>query len=217
MINKLQIFIGRRNLRNLRVLDIGCFTGDFLNILEKEKAEVYGVELQKEAAVIANKKFPDRIIKKNIVNLKNEFKHASFDCITMLGLIEHVTNPRKTLLLASRLLKSNGVLIIQTPNSNSLPARLTGKFWPVYTPLEHINIFSKKSLKIELEKLGFKNFKSKRHVKVMPFSYLFQILDTFGPDWKKFLTPLFLVLPEKFKNIPLPFYIGEYLYFAVKK
>src|SRR5690242_6973597 len=46
-------------LKNQRLLDIGCFTGDFLQVLLKEgNADAFGVELQAEAVQIAQSRWP---------------------------------------------------------------------------------------------------------------------------------------------------------------
>jgi ubiquinone/menaquinone biosynthesis C-methylase UbiE len=216
MADELKKSLGKKSLKNIKILDIGCFTGDFMEILRKKGANVYGVEIQEEAAKIARKRFKNKIINKDITDLSS-FSKNSFDCITMLGLVEHVKDPKKLIEIAEKILKPEGTLMIQTPNNTSLPSKITNKYWPPYTPVEHIYIFSTLSITKALEKAGFENIISKKHIKRMPFNYLYQILGTFGPEWKKLLTPLYQILPTFLREKTIPFYIGESLYFAKKK
>jgi SAM-dependent methyltransferase len=67
-----------------------------------------------------------------------------FDLITMLNLIEHVRHPVQVLAKARDCLAENGVLLIKTPNCDSLDARLFRKtywgglhsprHWVLFTP-----------------------------------------------------------------------------------
>src|SRR5258708_33929950 len=98
-----------------RVLDVGCFTGDFLVLLSHKGADVYGRELKKEAVILAKKKLPGRIMRSDIAS--KQFPKKKFDAVTLLGLIEHVTDPVTLLSSTRKILAKNGLLMIQTPNS----------------------------------------------------------------------------------------------------
>lgn len=132
------------SLQGLRVLDVGCFTGELLELLRDKGADVYGLELQDRALEIANQKLPGRIFKADIYS--NDFPQIQFDIIMMLGLIEHVIDPVRLLKRSSDLLKKGGIMIIQTPNNACFLAKILGKYWPPCAPVEHIHLFSKKSL-----------------------------------------------------------------------
>lgn len=202
-----------RSYRGLRLLDVGCFTGGFLSLAKKRKADVYGLELQKDASEIASTRFPRRITHADI--LSHNYKKG-FDIITMFGLIEHVTNPSALLKRMKTMINTNGIIMIQTPNSQSLPAKIMGKYWPPYSPVEHIHIYSKVGLVKKLEELGFKILCTKNHWKVLRIDYIFNNLQTFGPEFYKFFLPLYSFLPKFIKNIKIPVYIGEMIVCAVK-
>ena len=124
-----------RSLKGLKRLDVeGCFTGEFLLLASKEGADVYGIELQKDAVEIAKKKTGGNIINQDVS--KNPFGFQKFDIITMFGLIEHVEDPQLLIKNASKMLRKNGILRIQTPNSGSDIAKITKKYWPPYTPID---------------------------------------------------------------------------------
>lgn len=195
------------------MLDIGCFTGEFLEELQREKADVYGLELQKNAANIANKKMPGKIYLVDVMSYK--FPQIKYDVITLLGVIEHVSDPIKLIAKSIQLLKNGGTLMIQTPNSSSFLAKIMGKFWPPYSPIEHIHIFGEKSLKITFEKCDLHNIYFKSDWKLMPIWYVYNSFNYFGPEFYKILKLLNPIL--KNSRIVLPFYIGETIVVASKK
>lgn len=205
----------KNNFRGLKVLDIGCFTGEFLEILKKRGADVYGIELQEEAVKIANKKLGGRVYKLDI--MENESPNMEFDIISLLGIIEHVTDPIKLLLQCSKLLKKDGILLIQTPNSGSVFAKVMKKYWPPFAPVEHIHLFSRISLQIALEKQNFKEINFKQSWKKLPIGYVFSMLQYFGPEFYKIIKPFEKVADIIGKKISLPFYIGEMIIIAKKK
>jgi len=59
-------------------------------------ADVYGLELQDEAARIANQRFPGRVFNARVES--SDFPPGPYDAITLLAVIEHVHegNPGKT-------------------------------------------------------------------------------------------------------------------------
>ena len=191
--------------RGLKVLDIGCFTGEFLQLLQDRGAECYGVEFQSQAVEIANQKFPGRVFKGDAFS--NEFPSMHFDVITLLGVIEHVLEPVRLLRRCSALLNPGGILMLQTPNSASFLARIMRQLWPPYAPIEHIHIFSAKSLNTCLSELGFEEIIHTSHWKRLPISYVYANSKNFGAEFYRWFKPLFLPLSKI--NISLPFYIGE--------
>jgi 2-polyprenyl-3-methyl-5-hydroxy-6-metoxy-1,4-benzoquinol methylase len=202
-----QLLIGKT------VLDIGCYTGDFLELLYYKQADVYGIELQSDAVKIANKKLPNRIFQADVTSFA--FPQKKYDIITILGVIEHVTDPLNLIKNAYKLLKKEGIIMIQTPNSASLLAKIMKKYWPPYSPIEHINLFSKKSLELALTDCGFTKIESQNHWKKLPISYIYKNLSSFGPEFHEFLKPLDPLL--KNSSLTLPFYVGEMIVTAIKK
>lgn len=196
------------------LLDIGCFTGEFLSECQKLGTDVYGVELQEEAAAIANIKFPGRILKSDVGKSSYNYFHKKFDIVTLLGCVEHLINPIEVIRSARSLLKDNGYIVIQTPISSSFPAKILNKYWPPYTPVEHIHLFSKKSLFLTLKGLGFKDILMQQHWKILPVSYVYEMFKTFSPLLYKALRSGYAITPALVKDLPLYFYIGESVVFA---
>lgn len=194
------------NIRGLKVLDIGCFTGVFLELLQDRGADVYGLELQSQAVEIANRKMPGRIFKADYSS--NDFPQIQFDVITMFSLMEHVVDPIKLLKRSTELLKSNGILMMQTQDPNTLIAKIMGKYWLPYIPVEHFHYFSRNAFGKILSGLGYEDITFKQQWKRLPIDYVYKMFQTFSPISYKLLKPLFKVLPQSIAGMSLPFYIG---------
>lgn len=207
----------RRNERldGKKILDVGCFTGDFLELLHKKNADVYGLELQPDAVEIASQKFPGRIYQADIHG--TDYPHMNFNIVTLLGVIEHVVDPVKLLGRSAELLNSGGAVLIQTPNSTSLWALIMRSLWPPYAPVEHIHLFSRQGLILLLTKLGFVDITFAMHWKKLPVSYVYDMMQNYGSEFRQLISPLYALLPDSFKQLSLPFYIGEMIIFAYKR
>ncbi len=204
-----------KTLNNLKILDIGCFTGDFLYLASREGADVKGIELQSDAVRLASVKLPGKILQKDISS--NPFKGKRFDIVTMFGLIEHVKNPYQLVKNVSQLVKKGGIVVIQTPNSSSFFAKTLGRYWPPYTPVEHIHLFSKKGIEILLGNYRFEPIVYKSHFKILPLAYVYNMLDVFSPELKKIIKRFEVVYDPGKSTISLPFYIGEMFIIARKR
>lgn len=215
MAHRLNIYLQNHDqtLKKAKLLDVGTFTGEFLEAASSLGADVYGTELQQEAVQIAQKKFPGKVTTANVLNTR--FPNKNFDVITLLGLIEHVVNPDKLLRRVTKLLKSGGVIMLQTPNSGSLLAHAMGKYWPPYAPVEHIHLFSRQSLEMLLAKNGFTNIIFQKHIKKLPLNYVYQNMQNFGPEFHRLLKPFSGSITRS--NLTLPFYGGEMILLARKK
>jgi len=142
-----------------KILDIGCAMGFFINVAKEDGWEVTGIDLSEEAIKYAKKRFNYDVRCTSLD--KAGFKGASFDVITMFDLIEHVEYPDLLIKQCYGLLKPNGLLVITTPNSGSVVAKLLSKRWEEYKRArEHIFFFSRKTLTDMLVKNRFKVVKS---------------------------------------------------------
>ena len=78
-----------------------------------------------------------------------------FDLITMWNVIEHIHNPKPVLRSMFDLLTDDGEIFIETPMYGSLAKKL-GEDWSHYIITEHINLFSRASIKKVFDELGMK-------------------------------------------------------------
>jgi len=103
----------------------------------------------------------NKVIIGNVDNLLEFFKESEFDAITAGEIIEHLEDPNLFLQGAYKTLKKGGVLVLSTPNPNSIWERLltlnlSRKYF--YDP-EHFNLYPQRWLIRILERNGFKNVK----------------------------------------------------------
>ncbi|WP_426431889.1 class I SAM-dependent methyltransferase [Winogradskyella sp. HB-48] len=125
------------------LLDIGCGTGDFLEIAKNNKWKVVGVEPNEQARSLANSKTNDSVF--DIQHLET-LKENSFDVITLWHVLEHLPNIEMHIKLFKRLLKRNGTLVIAVPNFKSYDAQYYKSFWAAYDVPRHLWHFSKTAI-----------------------------------------------------------------------
>jgi len=137
-----------------RFLDVGCGNGQFAAIMQRMGWDVYGIEPDEQAAVIA-KEFLNAPI--HIGNLNTaEYADGEFDLIRLAHVFEHLDDPLRALAKCYRLLKPGGRLIITTPNLASLGHRHRyGVYWLHLDPPRHFYLFSPKSLHRAAKAVGF--------------------------------------------------------------
>jgi SAM-dependent methyltransferase len=193
--------------RGERVLDVGCSTGELLGVLAERGADVHGIELQAEAAAIANERLGDgRVVCANVDSTDLEL--GSFDAVTMMAVLEHVRDPRSLLERVRAWLLPDGRLSLQTPNASSVLARLLGRAWPALAPVEHLHLFTEDALRRLLEREGFAEIRTSAHVKWLPATYVHAQLASYGgPRWQVAFAPV----ARLFGDRALPFYGGEML------
>lgn len=132
------------NLSNGKnLLDVGCGTGDFLQIAQDNNWIVTGIEPNEQARSIANKKTKDVVFNTDQL-LK--FKENSFDIITLWHVLEHLPDVENQIKVFKKLLKSNGTLIIAVPNYKSYDAKYYKNFWAALDVPRHLWHFNRASI-----------------------------------------------------------------------
>jgi SAM-dependent methyltransferase len=141
-----------------RILEVGCGTGHFLNYAHSRGWDAYGVDISPWAGKHMREKFNLKIFVGELEEAK--FKSNFFDVVHMSHVLEHVRNPLATLKELSRVLKKEGILIIEVPNEFSslrYKIRLLIRH-PIFyeIPSPHLFFFSAITLKHILQKAGFR-------------------------------------------------------------
>lgn len=139
------------------LLDIGCSFGTFPKTAENRGWEAYGNDVSKHLSDFAKREMKLNVFHGTLEKAKYQKKF--FDAITMFDVLEHLPNPEKTLKECNRILKNNGLFVIQTPAIDSLYAKIKGGAWDYYG-LQHLNYFSKKSLDKLFKKTNFRIIKT---------------------------------------------------------
>jgi glycosyltransferase involved in cell wall biosynthesis/cellulose synthase/poly-beta-1,6-N-acetylglucosamine synthase-like glycosyltransferase/2-polyprenyl-3-methyl-5-hydroxy-6-metoxy-1,4-benzoquinol methylase len=102
---------------NKTVLEIGTSTGFISQILKERGNRVTGIEIDQEAAAIAQQ-FCDRMIIADIeqLDLEEIFKNASFNVIICGDVLEHLKKPETILKKLQKFLKPEGYIVVSLPN-----------------------------------------------------------------------------------------------------
>lgn len=122
-----------------RVLDVGCFDGNFLSRLPAG-IERFGIEPQASAAAAAEEAHGVSVIADDFAALAG--LDEKFEVITCFDVIEHVHEPAELLRTLARALAPGGRLVVGTGNADAPTWRLMGsRYWYCWFP-EHIAFIS---------------------------------------------------------------------------
>jgi len=135
--------INSLSLEEKNLLDIGCGTGDFLQIAKQNNWIVSGIEPNDEARKIANSKTNNSVY--NTEQLLKFPKH-SFDVITLWHVLEHLPNLEEHVSILKSFLKENGSLVIAVPNYKSYDAHYYKNFWAAFDVPRHLWHFNQESV-----------------------------------------------------------------------
>ncbi len=135
-----------------KLLDVGCNIGLFLNVAREEGFSVIGVELNKGCAQYGINNFKLDIRSDYLENVA--FADQSIDVVTLFDVLEHVPDIHGFLTEIRRVLKKDGLIVVQSPNIQSLMAALTKSNWSWLTPPDHLYHFTPATLKLLLKEHG---------------------------------------------------------------
>jgi len=135
------------------ILDVGCGSGTLLGLLKRLGFRVRGVDFSPEAAKIAR---AEDGVDVTVGSLEDaHFADQSFDVVTLFHVMEHVTNPRLVLAEVARVLKPDGVIVLQVPNIESWQFIMFGAKWYGLDIPRHVIDYSKNSMLKLLHDSGF--------------------------------------------------------------
>jgi len=146
------------NIKPGKLLDVGCGSGKFLNQMQLTGWEVEGVDFDITAVEALRIRYGINVHAGNLETAK--YPDNYFDAITISHVIEHVHDPINLLTECYRILKSDGSLVVTTPNINSWGHQKFRANWRGLEPPRHIHLFSTKTLQECAIKSGFKQNKT---------------------------------------------------------
>lgn len=199
LLNYLDIFAKDGGL----LLDAGCSSGFLLlsYIKEKEGRKAVGIDIGSGHLKNAFKQAKNLAVERNTYFLVGDledlpFKNNSFDTIICSEVLEHLLEPDRAIREFERVLKSEGILIVTTPNPLHIFKKINPVFWVkcVLSGLKNV-IFVERTYEIEttpaVEKYGVSPTRYK-HTEFAPF------------ELEKMLPSTFKVIQSKSIIFPLP-------------
>ncbi|NJO16919.1 MAG: class I SAM-dependent methyltransferase [Thioploca sp.] len=128
-----------------RLLDIGAGSGILVEEAQKLGYIAQGIEPSKWLC--------DKAIERELSVHHGTLPHMNinppYDVITLIDVIEHVSNPMELLRNIHQLMTKESIGIVVTPDVGSLTARLMGYRWWHYR-IAHIGYFNQKTLNLAL-------------------------------------------------------------------
>ncbi|RMF77378.1 MAG: methyltransferase domain-containing protein [Chloroflexi bacterium] len=202
---------GRRYAKLLRhytdvgtVFDVGSAAGFILKGFAEAGWQAYGIEPNDSMAAYAREVLHLDVTTGALEEF--EMPHQ-FDLVTMIQVIAHFYDVRQAFDVVSRGLRSGGLLLIETWDRDSFPARMLGANWHEYSPPSVVHWFSLDGLNWFLQSYGFEAIAHGRPSKwlkgVHAKSLVRYKLDDIAGG--KHLTHLVRAIPDNIK-IPYPFF-----------
>lgn len=192
-LNKKLKLINSFSLNEKNLLDVGCGTGDFLEIAKVNGWAVFGIEPNDQARSIANKKTGKAIFN---VDQLSKFNVSSFDVITLWHVLEHLPNLHEQIRVLKNLLKPDGVIVIAVPNHKSYDAQFYKEYWAAYDAPRHLWHFNKSSISKLFDEVSMEVVKIKPmyfdafYVSLLSEKYKFGKMNFFKGFWIGFLSNL---------------------------
>jgi len=140
--------------RKKKILEVGCFEGNFLVAAKGKDWEVFGTEISEPAIRYAERNYQIKL-HKGAVEAAN-FAGGFFDVVMLRDVIEHLPDPMGTLGELNRILRPEGLLYIWTPNFDSFTRKfLLGSNWGAVIFPWHFHYFTPRTIKRLLNVTGF--------------------------------------------------------------
>jgi methionine biosynthesis protein MetW len=154
-------------IENKRILDLGCSSG-IISSTYVNANKVFGVD--KEFQSLKKAKTKKLFVVQQNLDKELAFKNNSFDFVICTDVLEHLINTAELIREINRILKKEGLLLINVPNELNFFNRIkilfgmsfVNKNW--FSEIEeynypHLRFFTRKGLKKLLEKNNFKIIK----------------------------------------------------------
>jgi SAM-dependent methyltransferase len=119
-------------------LDVGCGMGANLLAAQRLGLDVQGFEPSATHAHIAINRLHLPVVPEYFTAAR--VGDRKFDVVMLSHVIEHIYEPKIFLQELLSVLKPGGVLVVITPNRDSIIARLTGNRWPMLKPVDHVTM-----------------------------------------------------------------------------
>jgi SAM-dependent methyltransferase len=143
------------------LLDVGAFSGMFMQNAKRCGFQVTGVEPIREAYIHLTNTLGLPVVHGDLHSAPFPSEH--FMVVSLLDVIEHVVDPVAELREVSRILKPGGIVVMTTPNAAGLMQRivgwkrkLSGQPWcPIDDIPWHLWGFTPRTFHLCMEKAGF--------------------------------------------------------------
>jgi len=196
----LKDIISSLHSKELRFLEIGCGTGEFLERTARldERLKVWGIDVSKLAIdKIKEKGFDGFAL--DVSQQKLPFPDEFFDVVYSGDVIEHLLDPDFMISEVNRILKEEGFLVLTTPNLASWCNRILLLFGvqPLFSEVSTKKVFGRSGSKI----VGHLRLYTLTSLKEFLSYYGFKIINIEGAYFHAF-SPLLTSIDRFFSHFP---------------
>ncbi|MBI4511282.1 MAG: class I SAM-dependent methyltransferase [Deltaproteobacteria bacterium] len=203
--------LGRRG----RLLEVGCASGELLEVAIARGWDVAGVEPCVPMAKRANARLRSDVVQA-VPFGEVACAAESADAVVFNDVLEHLPDLREALSAAHRLLARGGTVLVCTPDLESASARLMGPLWTHYKA-EHLHYLSKTSMRRYIELSGFRLVSIEDAWKSLSPAYIAEHMRVYGSiPGVGIVASLVRLLPRTFRHAPIPLLTGNLLAIAEK-
>ena len=152
-----------------RLLDIGTGGGSFPYMASQRGWRVEGCEPNHWLCEWALENYGLPIRPGTVFDQK--YPANSFDVVTLWDVLEHTPDPKTEVRETHRLLKEDGLLVINYPDIGSWVARVMGRSW-VFLLDVHLYYFTRATIRKLLEDAGFEIVRMRPHFQRLALGYI---------------------------------------------
>ena len=196
-----------------KLLDIGASCGFFVDEALKAGFDAYGVELSAEAIAKAPEPLRERLVQGDVASVDLSLK-GPFDVITAFDVIEHLFDPIAFLAQLRRVAKPGSWIVITTPDVGHFLRYVLRARWPMFQPMQHTVLFSRRGLRLALSAAGFEVASLGPAHKTLTADYLAGQVQMYLPAVVGAYRAASGVIPESLRTRPIDLNIGELMAFA---
>ena len=184
------------------VFDIGSAAGFILKGFTNRGWKGKGIEPNPTMAAYARQTLHMDVETGIFEQFKAEEK---FNLVTMIQVLAHFHDARKALAITQNILHENGLLLVETWDRESWPARLLGINWHHYSPPSVVNWFSVEGLDRFVLQFGFRKVAGGRPSKWITGAHAKSLVEykLTGVKVGSLLFKAFSVLPDRMR-LPYP-------------
>ncbi len=143
--------VNKYNLKDKKILEVGCGSGEFLELMAQVAKLSYGVENLESSVKNCNLKGLN--VEQGFIDDENyRLKNAPFDCFFIMNFLEHIPNPNEFLRGIYNNLNDDAIGLIEVPNVNKM---IEDVMFSEFIR-DHLMYFTQETLSILLEKNGFR-------------------------------------------------------------
>ena len=195
-----------------RILDIGTGNGSFLHVASKRGWRTDGCEPNRWLCEWAKEHYHLTVRPGTVFDQR--YRANSFDVVTLWDVLEHTPDPKMEITEAQRLLKEDGLLVVNYPDIGSWIARLMGRSW-VFLLDVHLYYFTRTTIAKLLTNSGLEVVAMRPHYQRLSLGYILRRSEPYVGQPARLAGRL--AAATRLSGLHVPYWMGQRLVIARKR